>query len=163
MGTNDRFRKHAAKVIDSDESILAATNTVRNGSGHMVRPGQASRSVAGGPDKIRDVLGLVGDEVFAGEMTIITDRRVLFCDPDQWSLRPKPKTVTFEAPLADVRLTWGEVHGASTWRVLCFHLPDDRFIIREAVRGSKVASAPDDEAELIVQAFGARSTQVDLD
>lgn len=165
-----RYRKSIQPLLESGEELRAAPMTGAWASGAASELPAAT--MAGRMSRSKGVAGRLiaaqnlsfDDILLLDEMAAATDRRILFMGGATFSIRPKAKEIASSYPIGNVLLSWadGSIAGRK-WKAFCFHLPDGKWWALESSQGSSIRKPPNDEAALMVEAFGDRAHQVSVE
>ena len=156
MRLNERVRDKLTDQLDPGEQIVATialSNQIGTGSASSDGSARSSgRTALGTP--------------YAQSLGIdLTDRRMLFHQPNPWRVRPTPGKLLTEIPLDGVTLRYFDVGGLGlSNRVIHLDFPDGtRLLSATILKASLRKKNYHDEPDLFVQAFGDRATPVDVD
>jgi len=169
--TDSRRHKRAQGLLDAGEAVVAVPLTAAWASARTARnlkrsQGYRTRSRGNGvAGQLAGALGLergVNERVETGEVVVLTDHRVLFCEP-AGLFGQGFGSVTDAEPLEQVSLAWSEgMVSGLRWTAFCFRFADGSWRILEAGRGSALRRDPNREVESLVAGFGERGAEVAL-
>ena len=170
MDLDHRYRESLATLLAPGEGVAAAptTGAWRSGAAHPVGLTGGAAHLArkkGVAGRLIDVAGVSIDDVrLHDELMAVTDRRLVFVAEPRLSRRPRARQITGEYPVDAVSLSWADASVKNVeWRAFCFHLPGGSWWALETELSRPFRSVASDEADLVVEAFGSRSRQFELD
>ena len=172
MRLNDRIRTRLADQLDPGERIEATiglSNQIGTGSASSDGSHRQSGSTALGTPYAKergiDLTDRRHRSDLMGAWCTLTDRRLLFHQPNPWKVRPTPGKLLTEMPRDGVTLHYFDVGGLGlSNRVIHLDFPDGtRLLSATMLKASLRKKNYNDEPELFVQAFGDRASLVDLD
>ena len=172
MRLNDRIRKRLTDELAEGEQIVATialSNQIGTGSassdGSARQSGQTALSTPYARSRGIDLTDRRHRSDLMGALCTLTDRRMLFHQPNPWRVRPTPGKLLTELSLDGVTLHYFDVGGLGlSNRVIHLDFPDGtRLLSATILKASLRKNNYNDEPELFVQAFGDRATLVDVD